>query len=390
MTTEQISRFEKFKANWNSLSGQRKCEYVSARLILPGAFLGWFLNVYLNNIANESKIDSVIASASQEYDNKLNQLEKNHQNEIQIIGENILSVYKTQNNILKSVININEQNQKKIKDLEEITLAAEISYKTNLPGANSEESKENKAAELKTANLEKKLARREVSFEEVNQGNLMVILTFGQSQAANNGESKYSSKENVYNYYNGKFYTAVDPLKGATGKRGSVWTRLGDKIIEQGLCDRVLFVPVAYGASGIESWSPDGQFYSRITNAIDGLRKYNLEVTHMFWSQGSYDSWQHTPEAAENYKAEFMEIVNGIRSYGVTAPIYVSVETYSYGNYDSLIQQAQRDLVNMDAKIYPGPNNDEITERWDGVHFSNKGLDKLANLWLDILKVYPN
>jgi lysophospholipase L1-like esterase len=227
-----------------------------------------------------------------------------------------------------------------------------------------------------------------VSFDEVNQGRLMIVLTFGQSQAANYGETEYCSKENVYNYYNGKFYTAVDPLLGATGKRGSVWTRLGDKIIEQGLYDNVLFVPIAVGASGIESWSSDGNLYHRITDAIDGLRKYKLEITHMFWSQGSYDSWQHTPEAADEYKAEFMEMVDGIREYGVTAPIYVSVETYSYGNSDPYIQQAQRDLVNIDAKIYPGPNNDEIKERWDGVHFSNKGLDKLANLWFEIIKEY--
>ena len=247
---------------------------------------------------------------------------------------------------------------------------------------------ETQATTTEEQKLENKLVRKKVSFNEVNQGHLVVILTFGQSQAANNGESQYSSKENVYNYYDGKFYTAVDPLLGATRKRGSVWTRLGDKIIEQGLYDNVLFVPIAVGASGIESWSPDGKLYHRITDAIDGLRKYNLEVTHMFWSQGSYDSFQHTPEAAEKYKTEFMEMVDGIRKYGVTAPIYVSVGTYSYGNSDSYIQQAQRDLVNIDANIYPGPNNDEIKERWDGVHFSNKGLDKLTNLWFEIIKEY--
>ncbi len=258
----------------------------------------------------------------------------------------------------------------------------------------TETSKDTKAVEETQATtaeeqkLENKLVRKEVSFNEVNQGRLMIVLTFGQSQAANYGETKYSSKENVYNYYNGKFYTAVDPLLGTTGKRGSVWTRLGDKIIEQGLYDNVLFVPIAVGASGIESWSPDGNLYHWITDAIDGLRKYKLEITHMFWSQGSYDSWQHTPEAAEEYKAEFMEMVDGIRKYGVTAPIYVSIETYSYGNSDPYIQQAQRHLVNIDAKIYPGPNNDEIKERWDGVHFSNKGLDKLANLWFEIIKEY--
>lgn len=367
MTTQQskqISRFERFKTNWNSLNRQKKCEYIGVRIILPAAILGWILNIYFNNIASESKINSVIASDSQEYEDKINQLEKDYQNETQIIGEGILNLYKNLNNILTIFIDINKTN----------------------PG----KTQENKVIDPKTttseSNLENKLVRKEVSFDDINQGRLMVILTFGQSQAANNGESQYSSKENVYNYYDGKFYIAEDPLLGATGKRGSVWTRLGDKIIEQGLCEHVLFVPVAFGASGIESWSPDGWLYPRITDAIDGLRKYNLEVTHMFWSQGAYDSWQHTPEAAEKYKAEFIEIVDGIRKYGVNAPIYISVETYSYGNYDSFIQQAQRDLVNIDAKIYPGPNNDEIKERWDGVHFSDKGLDKLANLWIEILK----
>jgi len=285
---------------------------------------------------------------------------------------------------------------KEIMDTAVITKTPETNSPTTVPEntATLEETNEEEVAIRETttleSNSEKKLVRREIPFDEVNQGHLMVILTFGQSQAANNGESKYSSKEKVYNYYDSKFYTAVDPLLGATGGRGSVWTRLGDKIIEQGLCDHVLFVPVAFGASGIESWSPDGKLYYRITNAISGLRKYNLEITHIFWSQGSYDSWQHTSEAAEKYKAEFMEIVDGIRKCGVDAPIYISVETYSYGNHDSFIQQAQRDLVDVDAKIYPGPNNDDIKERWDRVHFSNNGLDKLANLWIEVLKEYSN
>ncbi len=81
-------------------------------------------------------------------------------------------------------------------------------------------------------------------------------------------------------------------------------------------------------------------------------------------------------------------MVDEIREYGVNAPIYVSVETYSYGNSNSYIQQAQRDLVNIDAGILPGPNNDEIKDRWDGVHFSEKGLDKLASLWLESIKEY--
>ena len=77
-----------------------------------------------------------------------------------------------------------------------------------------------------------------------------------------------------------------------------------------------------------------------------------------------------------------MRIVDSIRDLGVNAPIYVAISTYSYSNSDSLLQQAQRDLVNPSLGIYPGPNGDDIHDRWDGVHYSKKGSDKLSNLWV--------
>ena len=119
MTTQQskrISCFERFKTNWNSLNRQKKCEYIGARIILPCVIVGWILNIYFNNIASESKIDSVIASDSQKYEDKINQLEKEYQNETQIMGEGIFNLYKNQNNILKRFIDINKQNQENKKE----------------------------------------------------------------------------------------------------------------------------------------------------------------------------------------------------------------------------------------------------------------------------------
>jgi len=256
------------------------------------------------------------------------------------------------------------------------------------------ESIDKKANEYKINNEKKasNYSRIEVPFEVINQDHLMVVLTFGQSQAANYGETKYASRENVYNYYDGKFYTAVDPLLGTTGNRGSVWTRLGDKIIQQGLYDNVLFVPIAVGASSIDDWLPGGDFYDKIITSFDELKEnYNLEFTHMFWHQGSADSWLHTQENAEEYKADFMQIVEGIRSHGINAPIYVCVSTYSYGNSDPFIQQAQKDLVNPECGIYAGPDSDSISSiyNFDGVHLNNKGLDKLADGWLHSIVSHP-
>ena len=241
------------------------------------------------------------------------------------------------------------------------------------------------------------LREANTSAEEVNsitckKDRLMIALVFGQSQSANYGETLYKSKKDVFSFYKGKFYKAEDPLLGADGDRGSVWTRLGDKIIEDQLYDTVLFVPIGAGCSVIGKWAPNGDLYYRIIEAINGLGQYNLEITHLFWHQGSSDSWQHSSDYAEQYKNNFNLMINSIRDYGVSAPIYVCISTYSYENSDTFIQQAQKDLVDTGAKIYPGPDTDniDVSYRFDGVHFSDAGLEELAGLWLEKLKSHRN
>lgn len=291
--------------------------------------------------------------------------------------------------------NINDQVSPTEKIKEE---TKKTNYETNIVPDESNEEIIIKKISTSQENLKSEPVREaNTSAEEVDliiykKCRLMVALTLGQSQSANYGETQYKSKKDVYSFYKGKFYKAEDPLLGADGNKGSVWTRLGDKIIEDQLYDTVLFIPIGAGGSVIERWTPNGELYYRVKEAIDGLRQYNLEITHIFWHQGSADSWQHSSDYAEQYKANFNKIINSIRDSGVNAPIYICISTYSYGNSDTYIQQAQRDLVNIDANIYPGPNTDniDISYRYDGVHFSNEGLEELANLWLEELKKYKN
>ena len=73
----------------------------------------------------------------------------------------------------------------------------------------------------------------------------MVALAFGQSHVANFGETPKTATQDVYNYYDGKFYRAQDPLLGTDGASESVWTKLGDKLIERNLYDAVVFIPLA-------------------------------------------------------------------------------------------------------------------------------------------------
>src|SRR5947209_476712 len=87
-----------------------------------------------------------------------------------------------------------------------------------------------------------------------NLAGTTVILTFGQSNAANSGEERYAARGpvHVFNVFDMRFYRAVDPLPGASHDGGSVWGRVGDKLIDAGIARSVLVVPIAFGATYIK------------------------------------------------------------------------------------------------------------------------------------------
>ena len=231
-------------------------------------------------------------------------------------------------------------------------------------------------------------ARKSVSCKNILGPRTMVALVFGQSNSANSGAARYTPTHDVYVFYEGKCYTAADPLFGTSGNGGTVWSRLGDKLIEAGLYDKVLLVAVGVGGTNIARWKPDGDLYPRVLDAIASLDSKGIKITHMLWHQGESDNGMHTKK--DDYKNMFMAMLDDIRKHGVDAPIYVAVATRCAAMPEGFeIQQAQRELVNPALKIFPGAYSDEllsIDDRHDACHFSGSGLDKHATLWLNAIK----
>jgi len=229
-------------------------------------------------------------------------------------------------------------------------------------------------------------SKTRVDCENVAGPRTMVALVFGQSNSANHGETRYAPKREVYNFYDGKCYVAADPLLGATGDRGSVWTRLGDMLIESGMYDKVLLVPVGVGGTPVRRWTTTGDLHRRILDSIYQLKKKGFKITHIFWHQGEADV--NTPK--DDYVKMFTAMLEDIRKRGVDAPIYVAVATRCGSGPASLeTQQAQRELVNTEKGIYPGPFTDALDtmdDRYDSCHFSDAGLRKHAALWLAAVK----
>lgn len=229
------------------------------------------------------------------------------------------------------------------------------------------------------------IRRAEVPVDVVRSKRTMVALVFGQSNAANSGETRYRPRQSVYNFYRGKLYLARDPLLGATGRGGSVWTRLGDKLIDRMAYESVVFVPLGVGATSITRWTVGGDLHEKVLRAVREVKGKGLTITHLLWHQGESDVGRTSTQA---YKRMFQDMVLSIREQGVDAPVYVSLATRCHTQKpDETIRRAQRELVSSPRRIYAGPDTDTLglRYRYDRCHFSAEGLERFAELWLEAL-----
>ena len=217
--------------------------------------------------------------------------------------------------------------------------------------------------------------------------NAAVILAMGQSNAANFAGTPYRPSRHVYNFNwtDGNCYRAQDPLLGATGRGGSVWSRLGDALIESGRYDEVLLVPVAVGGTSVRDWAGEAGPAARAVRAAQALERYGLKITYVLWHQGESDHEMHK----EVYQRLFARMTEYIRANAISAPVFVAM-TSICDNYGSdQIRQAQRELPFRLANVFAGPDTDAIDSIFDRAdnlcHFSDRGAAIYARLWLDTI-----
>jgi hypothetical protein len=232
------------------------------------------------------------------------------------------------------------------------------------------------------------ISDREVNCLNFKNSDTAIILTFGQSNAANHGETKFKPEKGVYNFYfnNGRCYVAEDPLLGASGKFGSVWTRLGDLLIKNNVYKQVLLVPIAQGGAPVEGWVPHNgaNLYPRIEIAFNRLTKLGLTLTHLLWHQGESDK----DSTGIKYEKSFLKMYRAIRNLGVTAPLYIALATYCDGYDNDDVRNAQERLSKTNLLIRTGANTDSLKDdkyRLDKCHFSKLGLTRHAQLWYEAM-----
>lgn len=212
----------------------------------------------------------------------------------------------------------------------------------------------------------------------------VVALVFGQSNSANyDGQRVEQNSPHIINYFDDKCYIASDPLLGATGQAGSVWTLLGEKLLATGRYDNIILVPAGIGGTEIERWEQGGDLNGMLGTVIKkATQRYRF--TQMIWHQGESDLTLNT--TTNRYKKRFQSMLKSIRHEGVTAPIYVSVASICgdlQTDPDNPVTRAQRELGTSGNGILPGPDTDTLNafeDRVDDCHMSYVGMQKFSDL----------
>jgi len=222
-----------------------------------------------------------------------------------------------------------------------------------------------------------------------------VIVTLGQSNAANYALTRYTPKHDVLNFdlYDGSCYMARDPLLGASGTMGNFAGPLADLLIERGLYRRVIIASIAMGGSTVEQWADEGMFNRRILVLIRRLFDAGLTPTQILWHQGEADSGVGDSHGRQ-YRKNLTEVIATFRSYGISAPFFVALATkcgaYPRPNGDN-IRAGQVSAGNPLENVFLGPDTDTLGDEYrdkDRCHFNAAGLLRHAAMWADVLQAW--
>jgi hypothetical protein len=213
----------------------------------------------------------------------------------------------------------------------------------------------------------------------------IVAFVFGQSNSANfSGERHYAQTENVLNYFDGRYYIAADPLLGASGLGGTMWTITANKLIQHRIADNAVLIAAGVAGTSMKQWRGGTELHKMVEERLKDTKRNNIPVTHFLWHQGESDN----DSDALDYRKGLEELINLTATYYPDSKFFVSQASACYPKpSSSVILKVQADITQLN-NVYIGPNTDliSVTDRYDGCHLSGRGIEKVAKEWVELIK----
>jgi len=233
----------------------------------------------------------------------------------------------------------------------------------------------------------------QVSPRLVSGESTLVIVTIGQSNISNsvdwttNGQHiPANAKVENLNFINGAVYRAGPRMLGCHGAGANMASWLGDLLINNGVCQRVIFAPIGMSSSGSGQWAAGGNLNHRIGVVARRLSAVGLVPDIVLHHQGEAEGpW---PENA--IVANYQSMIDTFRTVGVLCPILICKTSWISGavQSDPETRAAQAAVVNPAAGVYAGADTDTLGLAYrmtDEIHFNVSGAAAFAQLAYDAL-----
>jgi len=213
----------------------------------------------------------------------------------------------------------------------------------------------------------------------------LVILALGQSNAANQGSGRERSPDGAL-WFDGHCYPISDPLAGATGTDGSIWSRLAASLREPSDPRGLILAVLAVDASSASDWTREGPLADQLRKLAGKLREDHVEVSAVLWQQGEADARAGT--SREAYAAALVVLIRHLRDEGISAPVFLARSTRCRNSGSADIREGAALVALREANVFLGPDTDLLGDdhRYDGCHFNDAGLRRAASAWHEALQ----
>ncbi len=214
--------------------------------------------------------------------------------------------------------------------------------------------------------------------------NATVIVTFGQSLAANSHEVIYdtSPAQDVYVYFSGRCFRLADPLMGATGEGGSVWIPAASKLA--GLIGRPVVV-IAGGVDGtaISQWTArNSPLVEPLRARIEEAKRSSLPLSIYIWMQGENDAAAGTSAASyEAHLQRLYALFNDAPWLITSNSICTDTPARSYA-----LDQARRNFAQANPHVEVSVDLDGLGPEYrmsDRCHFNKRGQELAGTMIAD-------
>ncbi len=221
----------------------------------------------------------------------------------------------------------------------------------------------------------------------------MVLLVVGNSNAANYCQSSEVSAGNVYNIYQADYYYARDPLLGADGSMGSIWTPLSDQVLKEELYESVAIANVSRGSSTIVDWTEQGKYRAILDKQLRALDKLKIAAKYcVIWFGENENLLGLSPELV---RTAYIELINKLKSHMPQSKIFIVTSSYHRGKQyivgvNEAIREAQISMVDERQGIYGGIDTDSLIlaeDRYDGLHYSQIGVSKINKMFMQKIRL---